>query len=313
MKEIPDISTAYSKTETSPKKGIEMLAESEASQLSTLLREKIGSMTKKASQKIARYVALFSLASLITCHDSGSKEEFPESKALVGMATNELSTSSNPAKLDAKAIELLKKITERNEQSAVGDLVFGNIFSSDEGGSFNGKKNESAGVNEHTRGNLPERSSKVIVRGGTFSSVHSGQTNEVASMNDSVRSAFALSAISPDYDIQPTGEITEFKGFGATPESALQNGLEGASGFYGTTVESDSSLESKTTDNKNGASIAETFDENIGTVHSRAFYSYELSTSKKNPDGLWEVKINVHPGVIVKKQDDSLVVRERKD
>ena len=51
MKEIPDISTAYSKTETSPKKGIEMLAESEASQLSTLLREKIGSMTKKASQK----------------------------------------------------------------------------------------------------------------------------------------------------------------------------------------------------------------------------------------------------------------------
>lgn len=313
MKEMSDINTTFTKAETSPERGIETLAESEATQLSALFKEKVGSVNKRVAQKFARYVALFSLASLMTCHDSGTNEEFPESKALIGMATKELSTSTDSAKFDAKVFELIKKITDQSEPSEVGALIFGNVFSSAEGGSFNGEKNESASVKERIEGSLPERSSKVIIRGGTFSSVHSGQTNATASMDDSVSSAFALSSISPDHDILPIGEAVEFKGFGATPESALQNGLEGASGFYGTTVESESSLESKTTDRKEEASFTETFDEKTSTIHSRAFYSYELSTSKKNPDGLWEVKIKAHPGKIVKKQDGPLIVKERKD
>ncbi|MSU55455.1 MAG: hypothetical protein EXS46_02865 [Candidatus Taylorbacteria bacterium] len=102
MKETFDINDLPLQKIPTPKQNIEAFAESEALQLSKLLEEKVNLLTSEATQKMAKYVALFSMASLMAVSSNDPIRELPETRATIEKARREFGNLSHPTKSDTR-------------------------------------------------------------------------------------------------------------------------------------------------------------------------------------------------------------------
>lgn len=252
-------------------------------------------LDRRRAGKVARLIALFSLTSTLAFNEREPNAlASPESTRLEALIGKNFSQPTSKAELDVLTKELIRSVTEQDVSRGVGDLIYGNLSATDE-------SEKGASDTEHVRGQLPERAEKIILRGGSITTLNEGQTNDVVSLGSTHRHAFALSAVALGFDIIPAGKEINFTGFGTSEKNALENGLEDAAGFFGKEVGVETSLQSSTVDtgNKNTTRVTEKFNEDIRSRHGKAFHSYELTGMKKRPDGMYEVTIRVQPGQVV--------------
>ncbi|KKU68749.1 MAG: hypothetical protein UX89_C0002G0074 [Parcubacteria group bacterium GW2011_GWA2_47_16] len=290
---------------------LERLRQGETTALLEFASSTLPKMERRRAGKISRLIALFSLASTLALkeHEPDAPAS-PESAELTVLVDKNLTHPASPNELDTLTKELVHSVTEHGATKGVGDLIYGNISTTDE-------TEKGASDTEHVRGQLPERAQKVILRGGLITTINHGQTNDVVSFGSTHHHAFALSGVAHGFDVLPAGKEINFTGFGVSEKNALESGLEDAAGFFGKEVGVEQSLKSTVTDtgNKNTTRVVEKFDEDIRSRYGKAFHSYELTGKKKRSDGMWEVTLRVQPGQIIEtdKPDDFKIIEKPKD
>ena len=290
---------------------LERLRRDEPTALLEFAYSALPKMERRRAGKIAKLITLFTLASTLAFNErEPNAPTSPESAELAALVGKNLSQPASPNELDALTKELLRSVTEQNVTKGVGDLIYGNLSATDE-------SEKGASDMEHVRGQLPERAEKVILRGGSITTLNEGQTNDVVSLSSTHRHAFALSGTAPGFDIVPAGKELTVTGFGVSEKNALESGLEDASGFFGKEVGVEQSIESITIDtgNSKNTRVTEKFDEDIRSRHGKAFHSYTLTGTKKRPDGMYEVTIRLQPGRVIETDtsDDLRIIEKPKD
>ena len=79
----------------------------------------------------------------------------------------------------------------------------------------------------------------------------------------------------------------------------MQSGLEGAAGFFGDAIKTDTSLETETVDGGKRPRVTEKFDQNIHSLVGHPFHSYQMTETKQRPDGMYEITLMVQPGRVI--------------